>query len=50
MTPYQKTIFDELSATIKKLEDEKKHIETILYYLREEQTKQASKIMEGFDK
>lgn len=46
MTPYQKKLFDELSNEIKKLEEQKKSIDTILYYLYEEQKIQASKILE----
>jgi len=46
MTPFQRKLFDELSNEIKKLEEQKKSIETILYYLYEEQKTQASKILE----
>lgn len=50
MTPFQRKLFDELSNEIKKLEEQKKSIETILYYLYEEQKTQASKIMDEFGK
>lgn len=46
MTPYQKQLFEELNSEIKKLEEQKKSIDTILYYLYEEQKQQASKILE----
>jgi iron-sulfur cluster repair protein YtfE (RIC family) len=38
---YRKTLFDDLSKIISKLEDDIKEKQTILYYLKSEQTKQA---------